>query len=105
MRHRACENLELAPAPLPIGHRELGRYFVRYDGRRYVPLAAVSERYPDPPPPDAEDGDGAAATAAGRGDSGDSGDGPPPGTDGDRTVGDGTDGDVPPCRSDGDVRL
>ncbi|XP_043213781.1 F-box only protein 21-like [Amphibalanus amphitrite] len=99
-RYAADENLELAPAPLPIGHRELGRYFVRYDGRRYVPLAAVSERYPDPPPPDAEDGDGAAATAAGRGDSGDSGDGPPPGTDGD-----GSDGDVRLCRSDGDVRL
>ena len=57
----SAENLELAAEPLPISHRELGRYFVRYDGRRYVPLAAVNERYPDPASVDSEEGETAAA--------------------------------------------
>ena len=48
-----------------MGHRELGRYFSRYDGVRYVPLAAVSERYPDPSTAESEDGEAATTTAAG----------------------------------------
>ena len=46
-------------------HRELGRYFSRYDGVRYVPLAAVSERYPDPSTAESEDGETATTTAGG----------------------------------------
>ena len=58
------ENLVLAEEPRPMDHRELGRYFSRYDGVRYVPLAAVSERYPDPSTAESEDGETATATAA-----------------------------------------
>ncbi|XP_037091561.1 F-box only protein 21-like [Pollicipes pollicipes] len=64
-RYAADENVELADEPCPIGHREIGRYFVRYDGRRYVPVAALAQRYPDPGETDASDEAEPAGAAGG----------------------------------------
>nr|CAH0101407.1 unnamed protein product [Daphnia galeata] len=39
--------LELHPAPSAIKHQEIGKYFERFDGRRYIPNAEMKAKYPE----------------------------------------------------------
>ncbi|XP_046445737.1 F-box only protein 21-like isoform X4 [Daphnia pulex] len=39
--------LELHPAPAAIKHPEIGKYFERFDGRRYIPNAEMKVQYPE----------------------------------------------------------
>ncbi|XP_049619115.1 F-box only protein 21 isoform X2 [Syngnathus scovelli] len=48
-RYAAQENLELHPAPLEIGHPEVGRYFCEFAHTHYVANDELRTRYPDDP--------------------------------------------------------
>ena len=39
--------MELHPAPAAIKHPEIGKYFERFDGRRYIPNAEMKVQYPE----------------------------------------------------------
>ncbi|XP_037076575.1 uncharacterized protein LOC119097640 [Pollicipes pollicipes] len=44
----AEEELQLAPDPQPIDHQEVGRFFTRFDGERYEPIAPLAILFPEP---------------------------------------------------------
>ncbi|XP_037068330.1 F-box only protein 21-like [Pollicipes pollicipes] len=46
--YMAEEELHLAADPQPIDHVEVGRFFARFDGERYVPIAPLAIRFPEP---------------------------------------------------------
>ncbi|XP_037076576.1 F-box only protein 21-like [Pollicipes pollicipes] len=46
--YMAEEELQLAPDPQPIDHQEVGRFFTRFDGERYEPIAPLAILFPEP---------------------------------------------------------
>ncbi|XP_037086754.1 F-box only protein 21-like [Pollicipes pollicipes] len=46
--YMAEEELQLSPDPQPISHQEVGRFFTRFDGERYEPIAPLAIRFPEP---------------------------------------------------------
>ncbi|WAR03525.1 FBX21-like protein [Mya arenaria] len=46
-RYAAQENLDYHESPCLISHPDVGKYFERFDGRKYIPNAEKAEEYPD----------------------------------------------------------